>query len=219
MMTKFLKFMLVCLLLVGVAVPGNAQAEEKGKPSAKEGACISPAALQLSNEMRKLWIEHVLWTHGYIVSAVDGLQDQGQVLARLLRNQQDIGNAVKPYYGEAAGNHLAKLLTEHIIIAGKIVDAAKAGNQKEVDKLNKIWFRNADEIVKYFNKLNPYWTVKELQPLYYRHLQLVTDDAVTRIKKDWEGNIRAFDQGRDHITLLADALTRGLIAQFPDKFK
>ncbi|RCX17777.1 hypothetical protein DFP94_108138 [Fontibacillus phaseoli] len=217
MKRRLLIFTMICLLtgLVSPAIVGAAQVEE---PSVKN-ICISPAVFKLASEMRKLWIDHVVWTRNYIVSAVEGLQDQKPVLARLLKNQQDIGDAIKPYYGEAAGNKLAELLREHILIAGKIVDAAKSGQQAEVEKLNKEWYRNADDIIQFLTRANPYWTVKELQPIFYHHLQLVTDAVTARIKKDWDADIRAFDEGQKHILVLADVLSKGIIRQFPDKFK
>ncbi|WP_260445575.1 hypothetical protein [Metabacillus elymi] len=42
-----------------------------------------------------------------------------------MKNQKDIGNAIKPLYGEKAGNKLTDLHKEYIVIVGKIVDAAK----------------------------------------------------------------------------------------------
>ena len=87
---------------------------------------ISQPEVKFENEFRRLWIDHVLWTSNYITSATTaGTEDQKQVLSRLLKNQEDIGNSVKPICGEKAGNKLTDLLKEHIIIAGKIVDAAK----------------------------------------------------------------------------------------------
>ena len=65
--------------------------------------------------MRELWTEHAFWTEKYIVSYIAGLEDQKPVLARLLKNQDDLGNAIKPYYGEEAGNKLAQLLRGHIL--------------------------------------------------------------------------------------------------------
>lgn len=146
--------------------------------------------------MRILWTDHVIYTRNYIISAVDGLKDQDVVLARLLQNQKDIGNAIKPYYGEEAGNKLADLLTEHIVLAGKIVDAAKNGKQAQVEKLNKDWYRNADDIAAFLAKANPYWSESALKDLLYMHLQFVTDEALARIKKDWKGNITSFDKGK-----------------------
>jgi hypothetical protein len=60
--------------------------------------------------MRKLWEDHITWTRLAIVSFAVGLPDLQATEARLLANQVDIGNAIKPYYGRAAGNRLAMLI-------------------------------------------------------------------------------------------------------------
>lgn len=193
------------------------QVEAITKPPATN-QCVSQAAVQFAGQMRKLWIDHAVWTRNYIVSATAGLEDQQKVLARLLKNQEDLGNAIKPYYGEAAGNQLTKLLKEHIIIAGNIVEAAKTGNQANLKKNNADWYRNADEIAEFLSKANPNWPKAKLQQLLQMHLQLVADDLMARLKKDWDTDILAFDKGLDHIIVMADTLSEGIIKQFPTKF-
>ncbi|MFD0590309.1 glycosyltransferase [Paenibacillus sp. GCM10027627] len=193
--------------------------EEKISHGKKQQQCLTESAVQLKWNLRRLWIDHVVYTRDYIVSAVEGLADKDKILARLLKNQQDIGDAVKPFYGEAAGNKLAELLREHILIADKIVEAAKSGQQAEVEKLDKDWHRNADDIAKFLSDANPNWTDKELKDLLYTHLQMVTDAVVARIKKDWDADIAAFDKGINHIIVLSDALADGIIKQFPKEFK
>jgi hypothetical protein len=47
--------------------------------------------------MRKLWEDHITWTRLYIVSAEAGLPDTDATLQRLLQNQTDLGNAIKPF--------------------------------------------------------------------------------------------------------------------------
>jgi hypothetical protein len=81
------------------------------------------SAVDLRMDMRKLWVDHITWTRCYIVSALADLEDAGPVAERLLRNQDDIGNAIKPYYGDDAGRKLAALLRDHILIAAGIVKA------------------------------------------------------------------------------------------------
>ncbi|WP_406687995.1 glycosyltransferase [Rossellomorea vietnamensis] len=189
-----------------------------GMAAAKQDSCISEASMKAREDMRTLWTDHVFYTRNYIIGAVDGLEDTDVVLARLLQNQKDIGNAIKPYYGEKAGNKLADLLTEHIVLAGKIVEAAKDGKSAEVEQLNKKWYRNADDIARFLASANPYWPEKILKDLLYMHLQFVTDEAVARINKDWKANIKSFDDGKVHILHLSDALSDGIVKQFPDKF-
>jgi hypothetical protein len=75
--------------------------------------------------MRELWGDHIVYTRSFIVSASAGNADTAEVLQRLLRNQDEIGEAIKPYYGDAAGTQLASLLRNHIQLAGKALVAAK----------------------------------------------------------------------------------------------
>jgi hypothetical protein len=175
--------------------------------------------IQLKNKMQKLWIEHAWWTRSYIVSNLAGIEDQEHVLNRLLRNQEDIGNLIKPYYGEEAGTKLTALLREHILIAGKIVEAAKKGDQANLANLNKEWYRNADEIVAFLTSANPNWNKKELTDIFYLHLKLITDIVLARLNKDWEGDIKISDLNEAHLIHLADFLTDGIVKQFLKKFK
>ncbi|MFJ7678534.1 glycosyltransferase [Peribacillus sp. NPDC097198] len=211
-------FMKVTLFIMSFALvfsPLHTEAKGKANPSRQ---CMEESSVQLQNALRKLWIDHIIWTKSYIVSAISDLDDQEQVLARLLQNQDDIGNAIKPYYGEEAGNKLAQLLREHILIAGKVVEAAKSGNQNNFKKYNTEWYKNADDIALFLSKANPNWSNEELKELLYMHLQLLTDQVSARLKKDTEAEIVAFDKGEDHIIILADVLTKGIIKQFPKKF-
>ena len=180
---------------------------------------VSQSQVKFENEFRRLWMDHVLWTSNYITSATTaGSEDQKQVLARLLKNQEDIGNAVKPIYGEKAGNKLTDLLKEHIVIAGKIVDAAKTGKKALVNQLNKEWYRNADDIAAFLSQANPYLKNEDLKKLLYMHLKLVTNDLSASLEKDWEARIVAIDEGVSHIILMADTISAGVVKQFPKKF-
>src|SRR5262245_37916554 len=60
--------------------------------------------------MRKLWEDHITYTRNYIISALANLPDGDAVAQRLLKNQDDIGDAIKPFYGADAGKKLAALL-------------------------------------------------------------------------------------------------------------
>ncbi|WP_082232802.1 glycosyltransferase [Halobacillus massiliensis] len=211
------KLVLMTLIMVFMLnmLPGamSVHAETKDK-------CLSQAEVEFKNEFRKLWIDHVLWTSNYITSATTaGAEDQKQVLSRLLKNQEDIGNAIKPVYGEDAGNKLTDLLKEHIIIAGKIVDAAKSGNVDMVNQLNKEWYKNADDIAAFLSGANPNLKNEDLKKLLYRHLELVTDDLTASLEKDWDKRIVAIDDGVTHIIMMADAISEGVVKQFPEKFK
>lgn len=173
----------------------------------------------LNSNQKRLWIDHVLWTRSFIVSDLASLPDKDVVLQRLLKNQDDIGNSIKPYYGEEAGNKLSKLLREHIEIGGQVVDAAKTNNKANLDKYNKLWYGNADEIANFLAAANPNWSESELKNMLHKHLGFVTTQVVARLNNDWKADVAAFDKGEEHMIMFADILANGIIKQFPDKFK
>jgi hypothetical protein len=179
----------------------------------------SMSASELKLDMRKLWEDHITYTRNFIISALGGLKDTNQVAERLLKNQDEIGKAIVPFYGEAAGKKLASLLRDHILIAADVVKAAKADNHDELKAQQKKWTQNADDIAAFLSKANPNWPEADLKAMLHEHLALTTDEVVGRLKKDWAADIAAYDKGHRHILKMADALAEGIAKQFPDKLK
>lgn len=213
-MKKFFKNSLIVLsLLTLVLVPIKTHAMEN--KSHDEASAPNNARCNLKMDERRLWIDHVSWTRNVIMSDLASLDDTAPALERLLKNQDDIGNSIKPFYGEEAGNKLATLLREHINLATKVVDSAKSNNKDDLEKYNKLWYRNADQIADFLSSINPNYSKKDLKDMLHKHLQFVTDQVVARLNKDWKADIEAYDKGEDHMIMFADMLSDGIIKQFP----
>jgi len=182
------------------------------------GVGASPAAVGLRLAMRTLWEDHITYTRNFIISALAGLPDQPAVTQRLLRNQDDIGDAIKPYYGGDAGERLSALLRDHILIAADVVGAAKAGNATQLAAKQSLWSTNGRDIAAFLSGANPNWSRADLESMLQRHLDLTTGEVVGRLGGDWAGDIRAYDDGHAHMLMFADALTAGIVRQFPARF-
>jgi hypothetical protein len=169
--------------------------------------------------MRKLWEDHIIWTRQVIVSAVAGLPDLNFAVERLMKNQEDIGNAVKPFYGDAGGNKLIALLKEHISGAYAVLSAAKAGDDAKLATENKAWYKNADDISEFLGGANPQnWPVQQMKAHMKDHLDLTLAEAVSRLQGKWADDIAAYDKVHQQILNMADMLSGGILAQFPQKF-
>ena len=179
----------------------------------------SQQAVELRIAMRKLWEDHITYTRNAIISILADLPDQKAVSDRLLQNQQDIGDAIKPYYGSDAGGKLTALLREHILIAVDVVKAAKAGNKAQLDMQQKRWSDNGKAIAAFLSTANPAWDRAKMEAMLQKHLDLTTGEVVGRLKKDWASDIKSYDEGHAHMLMFADTLTDGIIKQFPDKVK
>ena len=170
--------------------------------------------------MRKLWEDHITWTRVFIISAAADLPDKSAATERLLQNQVDIGNAIKPYYGNAAGDKLATLLKEHITTAAEVVTAAKAGDTAKQDDATKRWFANADQIAAFLSDANPKnWPRAEMQKMMHDHLKLTTDEVVARLQSNWAADIAAYDKVHEQILHMAAMLSAGIVNQHSAKFK
>jgi len=175
--------------------------------------------LVFQQAMRKLWEDHIQLTRVYLVSAIADLPDSEAAAERLLKNQEDIGNAIKPFYGDEAGEQLTTLLKEHITIAVDLVSAAKAGDNARVEDANARWSENANQIATFLSTANPdNWPEGEMQAMLQTHLDLTLEEATARLNGDWAGDIAAYDKVHDAILEMSGMLTKGIVAQFPDQF-
>jgi hypothetical protein len=199
---------LVSGLFAGTAGAGSSQA----KPSTAKVVALHEA-------MDMLWTDHVTWTRLVIVDFAAGAPNLKPDLARLLRNQADIGNAIKPFYGAAAGAQLTRLLHTHIIEAVPVLAAAKAGQQAKLATALKAWYANARQIAAFLTKANPgSWPLPEMTKMMNTHLRLTTNEAAAQLKGQWQASIAAYDQVRAEILKMADMLADGIIEQFPARF-
>jgi hypothetical protein len=206
---------LVALLAVASFTGDRVAGEDKGHA----GSAAIGAKQTLRQDMRKLWSDHVIWTRMYVISAVGDQPDKKATAERLLKNQEDIGKAIGVYYGDEPGSRVTDLLKEHITIAVDLIDAAKAGDDAKFEKINKEWNRNADDISEFLSKANPNWPKATLVEMMNLHLTTTIDEVKARLGKDWNADVKAFDVVYDHILIMADALSEGIIKQFPDRFK
>lgn len=207
------RFVVVSLLLLTslltLASPVGT-AEAKGKVDTRA----------FHDDMRKLWEDHITWTRLVIVSIANDLPDSDASVGRLLQNQAEIGDAVKPFYGDAAGEQLSSLLTDHILIAAQILQAAKAGDADAQQDAIDRWYVNADDIATFLHTANPeYWPLEEMKMMMHDHLDLTLDEAVAYLQGDHAASVAAYDEIHHQILHMADMLSEGIVQQFPNKFK
>ena len=200
-----------------LAVSGGPEAHAHGTHAAVAQASAKEVALR--SDMRRLWEDHITWTRLAIISLTTNAPDTQATVARLLRNQSDIGNAVKPFYGKAAGNKLTAELRRHILIAADLIAAAKEGDQAAIAREQVRWQRNANVIAAVLSSVNPrFWKLSTMKAEMQKHLALTTQEVITRLQGKWNADVAVYDRIHTHILHMADMLSTGLIKQFPARF-
>lgn len=209
------------IILTGMTVFASSK-QSPASANAPQAAALSGSKMttqEFQNAMRKLWEEHVVWTRLYIISVAGNLPDKDVTAQRLLQNQDDIGNAVKPFYGDAAGNQLTALLKDHILIAAAILDDVKAGNNDQAKVDIQKWYDNADQIAVFLSNANPKnWPVDTMKAQMKMHLDLTLAEASDRLSGKYADDVKDYDAIENHILGMADILSSGIIQQFPNNF-
>ncbi len=177
------------------------------------------SSLAFHDATRKLWEDHVTWTRLAIVDVAAGAADTGPTVQRLLQNQVDIGNAIKPFYGQAAGNQLTALLTTHIVLAANILVDFKANDTTGVNENVTAWYANANDIAVFLNTANPKnWPLATMQSMMDTHLNLTLKEGVAQLTGDYATSISTYEGIHLEILQMADMLSAGIMAQFPSMF-
>jgi hypothetical protein len=209
------------ILVVALALAGLAIALAPGSHHGHETTSAASRASRATfhDAMRQLWEDHIVWTRMVIVSVADDLPDTSFAVDRLLRNQDDIGDAIKPFYGDAAGEELSRLLREHIAGAADLLAGAKAGDADAVEAASAAWYANGDAIAAFLAAANPRnWELGEMEAMMRDHLDLTLAEAVARLEGRYADDIAAYDEIHVQILHMADMLSDGILAQFPARF-
>lgn len=202
-----------------LAIGPSTAAQHSTMASAHGTSATAASERAFRDAMRRLWVDHVTWTRLFIVSFAADLPDLSATTGRLLRNQSDIGNAVKPFYGAAAGNRLTSLLEEHILTAADLLQAAKEGDAAAFDTAKDAWYANARQIARFLHNANAeHWPLGAMRRMMRDHLDLTLEEAAAQLGGDFVRSVTLYDDVEDEILHMADLLADGLIAQFPGKF-
>lgn len=215
--------LVAALALSGGLMAASAAAGDAGTAAAPmhghtQSTADVPAQTALHSAMRTLWIQHMEWTYATVVAFADDSPALQPTIDRLLRNQADLGDAIAPFYGEDAAAQLTGLLTTHIELAVPVLTAAEAGDQAALDPAVTAWYGNARDIADFLAKANPEWSKRDLRDMMATHITTTLGYAGDTLAGDHESAIAAFDTAEAHMIEMADMLSQGLIAQFPERF-
>lgn len=163
------------------------------------------------------WTDHFMYTRNAIISILNNTPDVAAVVDRLMKNQEDIGNLLRPYYSATIVDQYVNLLKQHINIAAQYVTAVR-DHQPTAD-IEAAWTANGQDIVNWKSSVNPWnWPRSKIEPLWVQHMNTTISEISSRANGDWASDIAAADSAYTVIRQIAQSFADGVIYQSIENF-
>ena len=209
---KYVLFIAVLFVLLPVLLAGNSLIEAQ-KPTEIDRQ-------DFRDEMRRLWDDQGELTRAFMISIISDLPDQNEAAQNLIQKQTEIGDAIKPFYGDAAGSELAGLLREHALISATMLQSARKADAPAFEESVSRWYTNADKIAQFLHDTNPEnWPLRKTKPMMRVYLDLTLEEALARWNGDFPKEAEAYEKVQDQALEIADMLSQGIINKFRQRFK
>lgn len=193
---------------------------------------MNEETMQFRMDCRVAWSKWVYSMLNYSISLNGNLSGTDQVKGRVHKNAVALGDFMIPYYGLTASRAFVTALIAIDDVGMHYVEALKKkASEAEIAKIVDSWKPYIADIAKIFNELNPsYWPEATVSDIFVGVVQGWQDQLTARAKGDIVADEIAIDYLNklvvtgvpqntvNSFSSLADVFSRGIVAQFPDRF-
>jgi hypothetical protein len=202
--------------VLAIALPVLAHADSTHATGA--AAPVSKAAAT-QDAMRDLWIGHIFWVRNVVSDTLAGSDAAASASEKeVVANAKAIAAAIEPFYGHAANEKLFGLLAGHYGAIKDYLKATKAGDAAgQKTALGKLT-SNANDISVFLSGANPNLPVDTLRGLLTAHGAHHVQQIQQLKAGQYAEEAKTWDAMKNHMYVVADALTNAIAKQFPEKF-
>ena len=169
--------------------------------------------------LRDLWAGHIFWIRNVVLdNATNNPAARDAAEKEVVANAKQIADTITPFYGEAASEKLFTLLAGHYGAVKEYSEATVAGNTRQQDAALAHLASNADEIAVFLSGANPNLPKDTVRGLIAAHGAHHVAQITQFQERDYAREAETWQVMRQHVYVIADALTTALATQFPAKF-
>lgn len=198
--------------MLGVAVTGCSPTSDDPK---EQEVVVSQEALQ--DEQQLLWTQHAAWTRTLLVETLADTSSTPQVKVRLRDAHADLGDALRPFFGDEAAVALTDLLAAESGALIDVLDARRSGDADAAAEAEAHWRARTDELAALFAEQSSAWSGETFARTLELRVDATLEQIDARLAGDWARDWSAFERLQLLQRSLADEITSGLAANFPER--
>ena len=211
-MSQFMRQSVAVLLFAIVTLGGCAH-----QPAAENPNPVRVADTKAA--LRDLWAGHIFWIRNVVLdNATNNPAARDAAEKEVVANAKQIAGAITPFYGQAASDKLFTLLAGHYGAVKEYSEATVAGNTRQQEAALAHLASNADEIAVFLSGANPNLPKDTVRGLIAAHGAHHVAQINEFQEQDYAHEAETWQVMRQHVYVIADALTTALAKQFPGKF-
>lgn len=205
--------------LIGYMIGGSMGDDQKSHDTSSnlQPSTTTKAAdvrVALNNALR----EHVSLGAAALRAAFDGDPNIEALLGTLDENSVEVAGLVGSVYGSDAQEAFLQLWRNHIGFFADYTVAAKSGDSDGMQQALDDLAGYSQDAGAFFENANPNLPASAVVPLLKEHRDLVIAAVNAWGAKDYSESYTQEQMARDQVGQIADALSKGIVAQAPDKF-
>lgn len=178
----------------------------------QQGYCISFEEMSTIQMVRRVWLQLAMWTRSLIMSIITN----HAVLAtsdRLYRKvPQDFYNMLNTFYGPEISQQFLNLLSDFILSAWRTIEGINARNSQLVNTTTAQWYTNANDLAVFLARINIFWDAEHWRELLNIYIRSKIEEIIAAVGGQDEREIIIYDRIEDHCIVMANYMSRGIIA-------
>jgi hypothetical protein len=190
----------------------------QAKPAEAHAAASGAKTCEAAAVMRDLWVEHIFWIRNVVTATLDNAPAQAEAAEQqAIANARAIASAIEPFYGKVAKDKFFTLLGGHYgAVKDYLIATAKddaSGQAKATDALTS----NADALANFLSTANPMLKKDTVAGLLLAHGSHHIQQIQELKARQYSAEVKTWGEMKDHVYMIADAVSDALAKQFAAK--
>lgn len=187
--------------------------EKPQEPLSRIGLCFTYEQLNILTNFQRLFIRLTVLMRATITSWIFNNPNFNAIAQNLMSIPEDFANALQVFYGPEVANRFNNLLTNFISNIFTILEGYRTNDQELINQSVQKWYNDANELSKYLDSINIFWSEPQWTNLLYQYIQ----SFFTMITSLYDGNYDREQQGFNNTlnlaTIMGNFMAQGLISR------